>query len=435
MVEKPGLLDWLIAPLTWFERASGWKRLGLLGLYAMTLLVVGVLGWRAFCLWSLPDIGEPFDLARYGTVEVAERDNAMVLYAEASKQLISPSTYEVINSRAWDIHSWALAEPEVRRWVVDNRPALATWLRGTERPDSLLVQPRNMKFDTSLGSLFALMQFETLAILEATALEEAGDLEGAWRLYRAVLRASRHAGMHGGTSHRYLGLSLLTRIGPDVRRWAEDPRVAPAMLRRAVADLEECRRMTPPMSEMVRCDYFTVRSNLEWAEAWGKLHHRGPEDDRRWLVDAPIVYKARDFLNREPERSLRVLNLVVAGELAQCDRPFPDRPGLISKQYPIYAIDPRTPPAVAAIEPEALESWADRSMFSALWNASGGSMSRIASDPGILDSLLLQMAERAFEAEHGRPAKAYGELVGPYLKALPEGIGADDLISGEPAPN
>jgi hypothetical protein len=32
------------------------------------------------------------------------------------------------------------------------------------------------------------------------------------------------------------------------------------------------------------------------------------------------------------------------------------------------------------------------------------------------------MAERAFVIERGRPPKRYGELLGPYLKRLPDGI-------------
>ena len=36
------------------------------------------------------------------------------------------------------------------------------------------------------------------------------------------------------------------------------------------------------------------------------------------------------------------------------------------------------------------------------------------------------MAERAFEIDHGQPPKTYGELLGPYLKALPEGLEPGD---------
>lgn len=41
------------------------------------------------------------------------------------------------------------------------------------------------------------------------------------------------------------------------------------------------------------------------------------------------------------------------------------------------------------------------------------------------------MAERAFVLERGRPPKTYGELLGPYLNTLPEGIEPEDrLIPG-----
>ena len=39
------------------------------------------------------------------------------------------------------------------------------------------------------------------------------------------------------------------------------------------------------------------------------------------------------------------------------------------------------------------------------------------------------MAERAFAIERGRPPKTYGELLGPYLKTLPNGIGPPDPVN------
>ena len=39
------------------------------------------------------------------------------------------------------------------------------------------------------------------------------------------------------------------------------------------------------------------------------------------------------------------------------------------------------------------------------------------------------MAERAFEVERGRPPKTYGDLLGAYLKALPDGIEPQDLVN------
>jgi hypothetical protein len=400
-----------------------------------TLLVVGMLGWRGFCLWGLPDIGEPFDLKRYGTAEVRDADNAMVVYRQAARKLIPPgSDYKLPTSKAWEVNDWSTADPELRRWVVDNRPAVALWLEGTERPDSLLVQPREVNGEPSHMSLIFLQHFTRLATLEASALEEAGDLEGAWRLHRAALRSSRHAGMHGGTINRYLGLNLLNIGRAGVGRWVEDPRVTPAMLHRAIADIDGCRRMTPPMSEMIRDDYFAVRSILDDSLQLRGFHRNGSEGEWAWYNRFAVVPDTRRFLMREPERSVRVLNLMTAGQLAQCDRPQSARPKLASRRYTIYELDDRTPPSVAAIDPEDLARWADRSEMALVWGGRNNAAARIESDPGILDSILIRMAERAHEIEQGRPPRTYADLLGPYLKTLPEGFEPTDQVSASPDP-
>ncbi len=411
--------------------------MGLLILYAMILLVGGVFGWRSLSLWSLPAIGDPFDVEKYGRVEVPAADNAMVRYREAAKKLITsdPSNYKVAKSKAWEVLDWATADPEVRRWVEDNRSAFAIWLEGTDRPDSLFVEPRELSSRLPRLYLVRLQEFARLAALEASRLEEAGDVEGAWRLNRATLRSSRHAGMHGGMFERHLGLRILALIQPGVQSWAEDPRVTPAMLRRAIVDVEACKRMTPPMSEMIRCDYFRVRAVLEHPDELRAFHRNGSQGEWDWSNHYAIVPEMRRFLMREPERSRRILDLVVAGQLAQCDRPRPDRPTIHSTKYSIYDIDDRTPPAVAAMAPEDLSAWTLGSAFALVWGGGSGGVAKIESEPGVFDSILLGMAERAYQIEHGKPAKTYGDLLGSYLKTLPEEIKATDQISATSGSN
>ena len=436
-MDKPGLLDWAIAPLTWLERAQGWKRRGLFFFYAFTAMVLGLLGWRSLSLWQLPDIGEPFDVARLGKVEVPDPANAMISYRKAVKDLIAHglSTYEVAGPKAWDNHDWETADPEVRRWVVDNRKAFAAWLEGTERPDSLVVQPEDLISSTPLDVVVSLRAFARLARLEASRLVLEGDLEGAWRLHRASLRSSRHVGMHSTMVMRSMGQGILVMGRYDVLRWVDDPRVTPAMLRRAIADVEACRSMTAPNSEMFRAEYFLMRSIIEMTKNYPSRPPDNSGGVGNWYDHLTIVPMTRQFLRREPERAHRVHNLVVAGILAQCDRPPGERPKLASKKYMIFDLDPRTPATVAAIAPDDLASWADRSAYAFLANDPTFALSRIEGEAATFDTYLLRMAERAYEIERGRPPRTYGELLGSYLRALPEGIEPGDLIAPEPAPN
>jgi hypothetical protein len=101
----------------------------------------------------------------------------------------------------------------------------------------------------------------------------------------------------------------------------------------------------------------------------------------------------------------------------------------MSQYKPIYAHDKRTPKAVRAISPEALDAWLRDSIVHDLGPFSIHLQSCLDTEMGTFDELALKMAERAFAIERGRPPKTYGELLGPYLKALPDGIEPQHLVN------
>ena len=429
-MDKPALADLVIAPLTLLERSTGWKRRGLASLYLIVALTMGVLGWRAACLWRLPDPPEPFDLAKHGRVEVADADNAMLAYREVFARFgdLDFKGYRAAGDKAWDVSDWAAADPEVRRWAEDHRAALEAWLPANDRDDSLLVQPEEQRMGTLLGPVQSIRPYVRLALLEGSRLEQAGDLGAAWRMYRAALRAGRHAGRHGGTIRRLIGNAFLRQSRPRVAAWIEHPGLTPGLLRRAIGDVEACRAMTSPASEMVRAEYFSARATVNDTGTWANLNDSGPYSRTEWTNQFEGVRWARRFLRREPERSARVLRLLAAGYLAQCDRPRAARPRLLFPDAMIYDHDAQTPRAVRMIAPDALERWWKDSVLNDLGPFSGHMQGYLDAEVGTFDHFRLRMAGRAFAIERGRPPKAYGELLGPYLEALPDGIEAEDLV-------
>ena len=432
--DRDGLLDRLIAPLRWLEQATGWRWWGLVLLYLVVGGSVGVFGWRAVCLWRLPDIGEPFDVARLGTVDLADSDNAMVPYREAARKLIAGSgpNYRTRTRGAWEVVRWGAAEPDVRRWVVENREAMDLWLRGTDRSDSLFVQPRDLTRISHTVATFSLRGFARMGLLEASRLEADGDVNGAWRMLRAVVRSSRHIGQHGDLDSRVVGEAIFHLARPEVERWLDDPRVTPALLKRALADLETARAMTPPPSEMVRSHYFASNAILSDPVSWANVPWPQFDANSPWQHQLRALAPALNFLWREPERTLRVLRLVTANQLAQVDRPRGERSALLSTKHAIFAADPKSP---GPITPEELAAWADRSAYVMLTENQTFIQGKVEAEAGQFDGLLVLGAERAFELEHGRPARTYGELLGPYLKRLPEGIEPGDLTGLAADPN
>jgi hypothetical protein len=413
------------------ERSKGWKRRVLAILYLTIALVVGALGWHMVCLWRLPDAPEPFDLAKYRRVAVSDADNAMVAYREVFWRFgdLDSRSLHVVSVLARNMNDWSKADPEARRWAEGHRKALEAWVPANDRPDSVLVQPEEMRMGTDLEPMYRIRLYAHLALLEGSRLEHSGDLAGAWRMYRAAFRASRHVGRHGGTTQRLIGHAVLRQSHSRIDAWIEHSGMTPELLRKAMGDVEACRAMTSPASEMVRAEYFSALNAVNDMDRWWTLSDSGEYSNANWLNQFGVGRWAHRFLRREPERSARVLRLIAAGYLAQCDRPVALRPKLLFTSLMSYDHDGRTPHPVRAISPDALESWARDSIVMELGPFNHQVQRLVDAEAGVFDDLALKIAERAFVIERGTPPKRYGDLLGHYLKTLPDGIEPQDVVN------
>ena len=423
-------LDILLAPLTLLARARGRWRLLLLAGYALILAVVGVLAGREAVLWKIPDAPEPFDLARYGHVDLPDAANAMVLYRRADRLRVPmPELFRGLPPGAGDAWSWGQLDPRVAPWVEANRPALDLWREGTARPDSLFAQPADFssRLDPDFGVFDGLARLAQLATLEATRRQAAGDLVGAWADHRAVIRSALHAGRHGGLAATWAGDRILQKARPGLAAWADAQGMTPALLRGALADLRACRALGTTNADILRVEYFRLRADLADRDAWERRQLRRGDRDVPWGYHFPAVLAARYFWDNEPKRSRKILRLIALGQLAQCDRPIAARPPVVSTGYLIYARDAITPAPLDRIAPERLAAWADASGCRDFLVEPGFILGATAAARGQLDALRLRLAEQAYALEHdGRPAATCGDLLGPYLDALPEGVAPGD---------
>ena len=349
-------LDVLIAPLTWVERARGWRRPALLALYVMLGGIVG----REVALWPLPAIPEPVDPARFGQVDLPAADNAQVLYREAIAVLvpIDPTASVKPDRPAWYEGDWARAVPAIRGWVEANRPALDLWLRGTARPDARALAPARPIPATGPTAQADLATLDQLGTLEATRRRGAGDLAGAWAYHRGVIRYWLHVARDARSAPAIAVALNIRRSSAPTQAWVDDPAQTPGLLRAALADLAACRPLVPTPADGVRADYLATRDRLDdpgfWAE-YRLARNRGISRD--WHDPTAPVEWAREFWRNEPKRSHRVHRLVVAGLLADCARPVGDHPPLVDGSHSIYAVDaatPRPPPPDRAQSPGRL---------------------------------------------------------------------------------
>ncbi len=223
--------------------------------------VAGTFVGRMRSLDDLPDVGDPFDVAReLRPVVIPDENNAYVSYAEA-RQLRTRPPAAMARVKLATL-SWAEAGTPVRDYLAENRPALKAWRDGTERPDALYHQPDKLAFDTSLPLVDDLRELAWLAGIEGSRMEEQGAMGEAWSWYRAMLRSSRHVGKRGVLLGRAAGAIIHEKAARRIVHWASDSRVDGAMLRRALADALAADAMTPPLAENMKLEYLICVRDL-----------------------------------------------------------------------------------------------------------------------------------------------------------------------------
>jgi hypothetical protein len=417
------------APLRWLERARGRRRLALVLLYALVAAVAAVFVARERALRNLPDVGDPFDVAAFGAPRPGD---AFPLYRQAAAAYRSPSEPTVGNPFPYGMGQ---PTPAGRRWIDDNAKALELWRRATERPDVGYHDPprEDPAFSSQVEAPFPLgreyAMFAWMAGVRARDCAEAGDPAGAWAWHRARLRGSRHVAMRAGSAGRMAALFLHREACAAAGSWAQDPRVDAPLLRRALADALEVGAMTPPLSDTLKAEYIESLARLDAPspqvvrQVFERVLESG--DATQWHRHLPVVSHLGWFLRNEPKRSRRLVRQVYANWLARCD----EQPRAAFQSGPSSDLFVATPPVAGALAPRDLARWLQSpSLADRLLTYRIGSFDVYFADERTQQGrLVLTLAEQLYERERGAPADSPAELVGPYLKALPEGF--DDKVS------
>jgi len=396
----------------------------------MTMGLALYLTWRA-TLSGLPDIGDPFDVAAFADPTVPDDRNAFTLYRRASAGM----SEEPKGDGGYD---WTTASESRRKWLLGNREALDLWRRGAERPEALYIPPRDLTFATLLPVIQNLRHLTRLGLLEASRLEDEGDLAAALGYHVAILRSGNHCGHRGVPIERLVGAALYGRGCESLTRWAANPRVDPPLLRRAIDGVLAADALTPTISEVLKAEYLCFRNSLDdpkllAIELTGgdlpKAYHW--PGGRAVLEDLPRLFR------REPERSRRVVRLMFANWLSVCDLPADRRPPrattppkrsgqwLLNRDLlpELFNLDSTTAPASArAIPPAALARWWDTTLYARRFTPSFQTLiDADLRERAARAGLLIALGNELFRRDHGAYPTAAEELVGPYLKALPEG--------------
>ena len=225
---------------------------------------------------------------------------------------------------------------------------------------------RSRLTDLNLG------QFVRLAFLDASRLEERGDMTAAWDGYRAILHARAHIIRRGMIFDRYIAQHFCRGLESRIAAWAADPKTGVPLIHRA---LDEVRTHEPKPewdAFSLKLEYLQMASMLNRPDGWVQ---RGADEDMViQIAGEPLprnlakpVYAARRYLINEPERSRRVLRLAFANWLAHVQEHDPARSKpavsasfLLQKEstrLSFYDPGASTPAAARALSPHDLARW------------------------------------------------------------------------------
>jgi hypothetical protein len=394
--------------------------------------------WRATSLRGLPDIGDPFDVNEFLSVSIPDEENAWTYYRKATELLTKePVVTTPSTAKPED-------DPTILKWLNENQVALKLWLEGSKREKAVYIHPREINFETLLPAAQKLRSIARLGLYEGTSRESKGDLAGAWEIYKAGLRSSRHCGARGTLIERLVGIAIHSIYASRVTSWSLNPKLDAKTLKQALADVEALEKLTPPYSDQLKVEYLTIARALELgpvklAELTAPSSVPGQTPDNFKAGAIGSLFSVVNFFTREPERSRRVTRLVFANWLSAADLPRSTRAkrSIKTGATDLFLVENPANPALFPLTPEELAPWISSSVFVKLLIPSMTAVDRaITRDESTAAALLVHLAEQAALRETGVFPESPESLVGKYLSAMPVGyvrpIGPPDALAPKP---
>jgi hypothetical protein len=297
-----------------------------------------------------------------------------------------------------------------------------------------------------------------VAGVEASRLEGAGDLEGAWRWHKARLRATLLMARRRGAWTRHHLVERFHKVRRRAAEWAEAPKMTAPLLRAAIADVEAMAALHGTEADSLKTDYLRLmaefddfadmsqdRSKLvDRAAALGPTSQSSPSAGTLSRIIPPEALRpsyarVASFVEAEPERSRRITRMIVANWLAQADKRPADRAATVST-YPLVFDEDAGP--TPSLSPRALARRAAtapyfaiaRSGFapSAWWVTADQWPTIYRADRVARAELILELADRIYEIQTGNRPPNDEALVGTVLPRLPDDYDPSAAATPEP---
>jgi len=383
-------------------------------LLILLVLLTAPFVYRSSQLAGLPDIGDPFDVEAFGTVEISDEENAFVEYIDATPLLVLTAIEPHTALEKVQAAGWSAADEDIRTLLDDNRAAMILWREGTQKPDALYHQPHTIRFDTLIPVTQGLRNFARLASLEGLRLEAEGNLTEAWEWYRAVFRCSRHSGKRGTIIERLVGVAMHAIAVEAIEKWSRDPRVSAAQLRETLEAIRADYEMTAPTSTMFKVDYLILQNSLQGLTAKEFIELQGgsrgvPEE----LLSVQL------FLKNEPEVARRVIRYAFTNILEHIDKPRHARPPQTSMMK-LFQTAPSTSSDKTTLSTEEIEAWIRRSLGArTLYPSLATADDAAGREEALQAALEIALAVQIYHREQGEFPEKLENLLNGILDELP----------------
>jgi len=287
----------------------------------VVLIATAPIVYRSTQFYGIPPIDQIVDPEIDGRVVLSDDENAFTFYRRASSLLptVTTSIDDGIGVTVIDRgEDWSSVPSEVRDHLRKCEPALTEWKHGAELDDGHYLDVADIDYSTLLPVVQDLRRFSWLAALQMLRCQEEGKSNEAWAWLRASLRSSRHAGKHGVSIERFVGISIHHRTAKAIVYWATQDETSTEQLEAALKDVREIYRLTTTTSTTMKAQAILASRTLVDSYS-GTLMLPEFRKIPKELMSAYV------FVKGDPELGRELINHVFANYLSQCDLRPSDR--------------------------------------------------------------------------------------------------------------
>lgn len=356
----------------WYRRCVPSRRT-----VALVLLLIAATPFciRWYRLSLLPDVPVPFDVEAFCQVPENNEENAFYYFAEAEKYHHKPRWSDEMGERWGKSLIWSDIPDAIQSAVIKQQPAVELYRRGGRCSTASYIPPQDYRAVMVPHTVIAMRGMQRTCNLEFLRLMHEGKYKVAAEHLHDTYRASRHLGRRGVLMERLVGIACLASLLPGWHEWSRQPEISSEQIEAALARIREDWKLTPPLSDSLRADFFVVANETKPPHM---LLTAAFNDDFDAIARRLFGHSAKPLMAKldsifpnwqrpllwtlgEPELTQRAAKLFVCHELKYCDLKYAEQPPILEHGSRLHYGDDRTA-GLSAID---LGQRLDQSMLSA----------------------------------------------------------------------